>query len=191
MSVCCILLSPALYKIASSRDYYEKKFWSGTFILLSLSIGFVVILPWLGALNGGNNAIAFVLFYMSVSYTRVTKYALIDMNAQISFLIIRLNFTAGPCGVLATCFHSNRCTSLCSVINWIMDTISKGRTVSHWPHPYTLTTPSTYAYPIIPDHLHYGCVSGSTSVLWLCSFLDWLLMLTSYAFRRPWSLFYL
>ena len=49
------------------RHYHEKKFWSGTFILLSLSVGFMLVLPWLGQLLGGHHPLPFI-FLSAISY---------------------------------------------------------------------------------------------------------------------------
>lgn len=69
--ICCLLLSPALYKLAKAKLFIDKKFWSGTFILLSLSVGFMLVLPWLGEMLGGQNAIALVIFSMFSHPTRI------------------------------------------------------------------------------------------------------------------------
>lgn len=43
------------------RTYYDRKFWSGTFILLSLSVGVLLVLRWLQTTLGGHHPIAVVL----------------------------------------------------------------------------------------------------------------------------------
>ena len=53
------------------RQYHERKFWSGSFLLLSASIIVVLVLPWLRDQLGGENALAFVLFSMFSSPIRV------------------------------------------------------------------------------------------------------------------------
>ena len=47
------------------RNYLDHKFWSGTFILLSLGVGVVAVLPWLQAELGGYHPIALVLMESS------------------------------------------------------------------------------------------------------------------------------
>ena len=56
-----------------TRHYHEKKFWSGTFILLSLGVGFMVILPWLGSLLGGHHPIPLLIFAMISTPVRVSQ----------------------------------------------------------------------------------------------------------------------
>ena len=43
------------------RTYHDRKFWSGTFILLSLSVGVLLVLRWLQTRLGGHHPIALVL----------------------------------------------------------------------------------------------------------------------------------
>lgn len=54
------------------RQYHERKFWSGSFLLLSASIIVMLVLPWLRDQLGGENAIAFVLFFTFSSPIRVS-----------------------------------------------------------------------------------------------------------------------
>ena len=58
-----------------SRQYYEKKFWSATFILLSLSIGFLLILQWLKKLLNDHHPIPYLFFYSFSTTGRVSEGA--------------------------------------------------------------------------------------------------------------------
>jgi len=69
--LCCLLLSPALYKLSLARHFHEKKFWSGSFLLLSASIGVMLVLPWLQDRLEGHNAIIFVLVILFQSPVRL------------------------------------------------------------------------------------------------------------------------
>ena len=66
-----IIRCASLY-ISSHRHYHERKFWSGTFILLSLGIGFMLILPWLGKLLKGHDPIVYLFLYSLSHPVRVS-----------------------------------------------------------------------------------------------------------------------
>ncbi|CAI8016208.1 Dolichol kinase, partial [Geodia barretti] len=91
--MCCVLLSPALYKLAQAKNYMDHKFWSGTFILLSLGVGVLTVLRWLQTQLNDTHPIALVVvetftrpvhLVLMLFWLMVTGAALVLVAAQSS-----------------------------------------------------------------------------------------------------------